>query len=275
MAVLLPTTTEELLRNLADIPEAKIMAGGTDLLVRLRASGDTSDIICLEKLTKFQGITVQDNTVRIGAGTTLTAIHDNEDIQRVLPLLHQASTVFASPLIRNMATIGGNICTASPAGDTLPALYLMDASVELISATGTRSMAIDAFIAGPGKTALKPGETVATIVIPIPEEFNVHHFEKVGQREALAIAVVSMAGMIATENGVVTKARFAWGSVGPTIVMSDEVDNVLIGKKLTLTTLREASAIAQNAVSPISDVRASADYRRQVAGNLLLRFAVL
>jgi len=276
MNVLLPNTVAALHQHLVDQPEARIMAGGTDLLVRLRAASTTPEtLICLEKIDELKEIVIQESSIRIGAGATLSDIHANKDITAHLPLLHQAASVFASPLIRNMATIGGNVCMASPAGDSLPALYVMEALVELISSNGTRTLPLEEFIQGPGKNDLQSGEILSAIIIPIPEGFSVHHFEKVGQREALAIAVVSMAGMVALDKGVITKARFAWGSVGPTIMRSKEVEDALIGQKMTLSVLRKVSELAKKAVTPISDVRASADYRRQVAGNLLLRLAAL
>jgi xanthine dehydrogenase FAD-binding subunit len=283
MAVLLPTELDELLDLLArpTATPARIMAGGTDLLVRLRASGDDpGDILCLERIPVLRAIDITATAqgapaVRIGAATPLTAIESSEPIRERLPLLHRAARAFASPQVRAMATIGGNICTASPAGDTLPALYAMDAEVELTSPDGRRTLPIDRFITGPGGNALKTGELLTSILVPVPEGCAVHHFEKVGRRAAMAIAVVSLAALVAVENGAVTRARFAWGSVGPTIVRCREAEELLADKPLTLTALTKAAEAARDAMAPISDVRASADYRRQVAGNLLLRLAAL
>jgi len=276
MSVQMPEDINALWATIADLPEAMLMAGGTDLLVRLRAQGKTTpDIICLENVRELQSITESKGTIRIGAVTTLADLHQNELIRDKLPLLHHAASRFASPLIRNMATIGGNVCTASPAGDTLPALHVMEASVELVSAQGTRTMPVEKFIQGPGRTAMKQGEIMAALHVPVPKGFTIHHFEKVGQRQALAIAMVSLAALVALQDGVITEARLAWGSVGPTVIRDRDVEKGLAGGKLTLTTLRKAAEHARKTVSPISDVRASADYRRQVAGNLLLRLATL
>jgi xanthine dehydrogenase FAD-binding subunit len=196
-------------------------------------------------------------------------------VRDFLPLLHRAAGVFASPTVRNMATIGGNLCTASPAGDALPPLYVMNASVELRSPRGERSVPVDRFITGPRQTCLHRDELVTAVSVPIPLGFDIHHFEKVGQRAAQAIAVVSMAGLVALDGATVRRARFAWGSVGPGIVRCPQAEKLLEGQPLTLTSLRAAAAAVGSAVTPISDVRASADYRRQVAGNLLLRLAAL
>jgi xanthine dehydrogenase FAD-binding subunit len=261
-------------------PDARIMAGGTDLLVRLRACGQMPEtLVCLERVAELRRIetleTVSGPAVRIGAATTITDLLRSDTVRARLPLLHRAATVFASPLVRNSATLGGNLCTASPAADTLPALHVLNASVELHSPRGTRILPIPHFVTGPGRTALEPGELLTSVLVPIPRSVGIQHFEKVGQRQALAIAVVSLAALLVLENGIVREARLAWGSVGPTIVRSPEAEAVLRGRRLTLTTLRAAAQAARQAVSPISDVRASADYRREVAGNLLLRLASL
>ena len=171
-----------------------------------------------------------------------------------------------------MGTIGGNICTASPAGDSLPALYVLQAEVELCTEKTTRYLPIHDFIIGPGETRLRRGEILRGIRVEKPSGFNAHHFEKIGQRKAMACATASMACMLRlSPSGVAERARLAWGSVGPTIVMSSAVENLLIGKKLTQKNLEIAAKAARQTVSPIDDIRASSDYRKRVAGNLLLR----
>jgi xanthine dehydrogenase FAD-binding subunit len=173
-----------------------------------------------------------------------------------------------------MGTIGGNICTASPAGDTLPALYAMKAEVELLSRAGARRAPLEEFITSPGATALQSAEIISAVWVKKPEEFNLHHFEKVGLRSALACSVVSFAALLRlTPDKVVEKVSLAWGSVGPTVFRCAAAEEALAGKRLCMESLREAADIIRNAVSPISDVRADADYRRTVAGNLMLRLA--
>ena len=172
-----------------------------------------------------------------------------------------------------MGTIGGNICTASPAADTLPPLYVMAAELEIRSKEDSRRVSPIDFISGPGKTSLKRGEIVYAVRVKKAPEYNFHRFEKVGQRKALAIAVVSLAATLrVSDSGKVEKARLAWGSVGPTVVTSPEVEEALIGQPLSLAGLQKAVSLAREAVCPIDDVRASASYRRSVAGNLLWRF---
>ena len=276
MKVHLPESLECLWDLLDRDPQAGIMAGGTDLLVRLRARKERlSAVICLERLSPLKTIDPLDQALRIGSGVTLTRILESNHVQTHLPLLHKSVASLGSPLVRNMATLGGNICTASPAGDTLPALYILGAKLSLISARGSRLLPVESFIQGPGKTALAKGEILESVIIPFPEGFDVQHFEKLGQRNALAISVVSFAALIRIQDKRVQTAKFAWGSVGPTIVRCPEAENVLEGKALTLSNLLCAADLARAAVNPITDVRAGADYRRRVAGNMVLRLAAL
>jgi xanthine dehydrogenase FAD-binding subunit len=183
MQVLLPESIDALLDLLAGDPACRVMGGGTDLLVHLRAAAQMPDtIVCLERIAELKGVTVEGDAVRIGGATTITGLLDSSVVREKLPLLHRAAGVFASPIVRNMATIGGNICTASPAGDTLPPLYVMNASVELRSAGNVRTVPLEGFISGPRRVDLRPGELLTAVMVPVPTGFGVHHFEKVGQR---------------------------------------------------------------------------------------------
>ncbi len=274
MIFLTPRTLYELWEMTAAHPDYRFMAGGTDLMVRLRQNPRPSlALIGLENIRDFRGIEEKGGNIHIGAATPLTELLNSPPVKHRLGVLHQACKVLGSPLIRNMATLGGNICTASPAGDTLPALYVLKARLNLMSRQGNREIPISDFIRHPGHTDLKPGEILHSVIVPIPDAYHVHHFEKVGQRNALAIAVVSLAALLEMETGVVRNARLAWGSVGPTIVQSREVEQALEGGPLSLSRLSAAAATARRVVSPISDIRASQTYRREVAGNLLLRLA--
>jgi xanthine dehydrogenase FAD-binding subunit len=275
--VLMPTFLDELWRQWEQRPEADLYHGGTDLLVRLRnGRGNPPALICLERVAELKKVEDSGDRIYIGAGLTHQEILDAPVIQNGLSILAKAVSMLGSPPIRHMGTIGGNIVTASPAGDTLPPLYCCDAEVELASSNGSRRMPLNLFIIGPGKTALEPGEILLGVDVPKADYYNIHHFEKVGSRKALAIAVVSLAALIHVDDDcIVQKARMAWGSVGPMIVMSDKVESFLIGKPLADDTLIQAAELIRQAVNPISDVRATADYRSQVAANLIRRLAVV
>lgn len=272
-----PDTLDELFRLQQQHPDAHLMAGGTDLLVTLRhGPQDKRAIIGLERIDELRRIDeLPDNGVSIGAAVTFSSIAASRLLKARYSLLTQAAATVGGPAIRTMASIGGNIVTASPAADSLPALYLLDAQLELCSATGRRTVAIDEFISGPRRTLLQPGEIISRIILPPAAAWNLQLFEKVGRRKSLAIAVASLATLLRlTDDGTVTEARFAWGSVGPTVLRCAEAEQALIGKALSEDTLNTAALLVQQAARPIDDIRASAEYRRTVAGNLLLRLIV-
>jgi CO/xanthine dehydrogenase FAD-binding subunit len=180
----------------------------------------------------------------------------------------------ASPPIRHAGTIGGNIVTASPAGDTLPALYVLGAEVQISSEGRSRRLPLASFIRGPASVDLEPGEILTGVWLQKTLGWNVHHYEKIGRRKAQACAIASMAAILEmSDEGRIEKARLAWGSVGPTVVMSAAAEECIKGRNLCLETLKPAVKLIQAAVSPIDDVRAGAEYRRTVAGALLLRLA--
>lgn len=273
MEVFQPHTLMDLLALLGDHPDAALLAGGTDLLPRMRSGvAAPRKIIFLDGIGVLAGVTEEADAIRIGARTTLSRLIEDAVIRERLPALAAAVRVLGSPPIRNMATIGGNIVTASPAGDTLPPLYALGAEVELLSPRGARRVPVREFITGPGATLLEPGEVLAEVRIPKPCKWNVQHFEKVGNRNALAIAVASLAALLKISgDGVVEKASLAWGSVAPTVLACPEAEAALVGKPLGRESLERAADAARRAARPITDLRAAAETRRILTGNLLLR----
>ncbi len=271
--VYLPKSLKAVFEILSGEPSARLFAGGTDLLVRLWAQRkDEGSLICLEGVDELRGVSDSDGEVRIGAGTTHSEVIASGLIRACFPLLGEAVRHIGAPAVRNMGTIGGNICTASPAGDTLPPLYILDADVELRSPQGGRRMPVSGFVTGPGRTGLRPGEVLIAVWIKKDHGFNFHHFEKVGQRRAMAISVASLAFAACLDtHGIVANARCAFGSVAPTVFTSEAVDGCFSGNPMNEGVLRAAAALVREGVSPISDVRGSQEYRRYVAGNLLLR----
>ncbi|MBI4773714.1 MAG: xanthine dehydrogenase family protein subunit M [Deltaproteobacteria bacterium] len=271
--LLSPRNPDELWRAMESHPDAVPFAGGTDVFVRLRKGlMAPRALLCLDRIEELKGIEDHGSHLFIGAGTTHSTALAHPLVIQFLPVLAHALRVLGSPPIRNMGTIGGNIVTASPAGDTLPPLYALGAEVELRSREGSRRCPIHEFIIGPGKTILAKNEILSGVRVRKADRYNVHHFEKVGLRNALAIALVSMAALLRiSDSGEIQEVSLAWGSVGPTVVRSPEAEQILLGKTLDLRTLENAGAIVRKAVAPIDDVRAGSDYRRQVAGNLLLR----
>ncbi len=266
-----PKDLAELWPLLAD--GAVAMAGGTDLLARRRGNAP-SLVACLEGIESLRGITEQAGVIRLGACETHARLLRHPFVSDRLPVLAKALAVLGSPLIRNMGTLGGNIVTASPAGDTLAPLYALDVEVELTSRQGTRRTPLVEFITGPGRTGLERGEIVSAVYVTPADTDAVQHFEKVGRRKALAISVVSLAAVILTDAaGVVTQARLAVGSAGPTVIRCVQAEAALTGRALDREALQQAGKAVREEIAPQDDLRASAAYRREVAGNLLMRLA--
>jgi CO/xanthine dehydrogenase FAD-binding subunit len=274
--VSLPRTLNDLWQILRDEPRSTLYAGGTDLLVKMRSGLiQPLHLVCLERIDELKAVEDREEEIFIGSCTTFTKLLQSPLIRKHFPVLINGLKILGSPPLRNMATIGGNIVTASPAGDTLPPLHVLRAELELKRRDSSRRVPIRDFFKGPGETILTPGEVLTAIWLKKCSDFDRHHYEKVGQRKALAIAVVSLAALLrVSDGGIVKEARLAWGSVAPTVVTSAEVEAILIGNRLSRQVLEKAAQLARTIVKPIDDLRASADYRRQVAGNLLLRLGL-
>jgi CO/xanthine dehydrogenase FAD-binding subunit len=268
-----PQTLEEAWKLLDKPGSPRVYTGGTDLLVQLRNGFVHADyLICLDRMEDFQGVTEDGDNIIIAAGSTHSSIMEDPIASKYCRVLTLAQKTLGSPPIRNMGALGGNIVNASPAGDTLGPLFILEADVELGAKSGFRTMPIAEFIQGPGKTAIKENEILTRVIIPKPEGFQIHHFEKVGLRKGQACAVASLAALMdITPKGEINDIRLAWGSVGPKVVRSKELEDSLKGEPLNRETMEAAIPEVEEIISPMDDIRAGAKYRRIVAGNLLMR----
>ena len=177
------------------------------------------------------------------------------------------------PQIQNRGTLGGNIANASPAGDTFPPLAVYEANVNVLSASGQRSIPFLAVFAGVKKTTLKPGELIASVDIPLMKKKPTRTlFRKVGTRQAQAISKTAAAGLLWLEGGVVSELRFALGSVAPTVRRLKTMEEFVKGKKLTAETIEKAASLVDIDISPIDDIRSTRRYRLEVSKNILRRF---
>lgn len=251
----------------------KILAGGTDVLVQAKeikpAFERMIDITAIEEL---RGITVTPKKISIGAATSLTEVMNHPEIRAEFPALVMAIELFASPQIRNRATLSGNLANASPAGDTIPALYACAAVLTLRGRGGKRLVPATEFILAPRKTLLAPDEIIFEITLPRASGEHLGAFIKMGQRKSLAISK-TMVAVASTETraGIVKRIGIALGAVAPTIIRLPEAENEIVGKKITPELAKRARAIAENAVRPIDDIRSTADYRRKVSGVIVER----
>ncbi len=270
-----PRELDELWELLRQEPASVLYAGGTDLLAQMRSGlPSPTSLICLERIESLKGVREEGDHVVIGAATTHSQLLESPLICKEFPVLSQALSALGSPPIRHMGTIGGNIVTASPAADSLPPLTVLRAEVEVCTSSGSRRVPLPEFVLGPGTVDLHRGEVMTRVWVSKATGFNVHHYEKVGRRKSQACGVASIAALLELSNsGTIERARLAWGCVGPTVVESPAVEQALVGKPLTAGTFKAVAGMVEQAVSPIDDIRASAEYRRLVAGSLLQRLA--
>jgi CO/xanthine dehydrogenase FAD-binding subunit len=254
-----------------------ILAGGTDLMPQSRGpkSRLQSTLMNIRRIPDMRGIAATDKAIRIGALTTITDLRDSSLVRERLAALWQASDQFASDQIRNAGTIGGNICNASPAGDTLVPLLVLDAQVVLASkpngTLATRTMPLADFLLGPGKTALKPTEILTAVDLPAPPKGHVSAFFKFGTRPALDISVISIGFSAVREGGRLNRVRVAFGAVAPRPIRSAAAEAALEGKALDDATIAAVVAAVGSEIHPISDVRATDWYRREMVQNMLER----
>ena len=253
-------------------PGSLPIAGGTDLLVKMRGGLlAPKELIDISNVSELRGIRLSDTHIEIGAAVTEEEIRRHPAIVGDAPLLADVLGELGSVQIRNRGTLGGNLVNASPAADSAIPLLLYGAEVRVASQTGSRPISLSELFVGPGKTSLQPGELVVSIRLPRTGEIWFPFFHKVGKRRALTISIASVGSLLRVESGRIAEARFAAGSVAPTPLRLTHVEHLLKGAELNDRTILDAAAAAAANVSPISDVRATGEYRRLVVAELVER----
>jgi len=262
-----PETLREALTLLsAHAPRGKPLAGGTNLVVEMRVGHHQGkSMVDLTRLQELRGIQAQNGHIVIGGGTTVSELLSNPLIANHAAPLRQSAAVFANPLIRNRATVAGNLVDSSPAADLAPPLLALGAEVELVSQEHTRWVPLDEFMVGVRKTLIQPDELMRSIRWSKPPERSAGAFYKVGLRKADAISVLSVAMMVACDtSGRCTLARIALGALAPRPLRAYEAEKALLGRPLQAEGIAEAARLAAEATRPISDIRGTADYRKRV-----------
>jgi len=253
--------------------KASPLAGGTNLVVDMR-SGRSSPalLVNINDLPELHEISLVGGELKIGGTVTIAELQAHPLVKTYCPVLVAAAEVFANPLVRNRATLGGNLVDASPAADCAPPLLALDAEVELVSLAGSRRVRLDDFFTGVRKTVVQPDEILAAVYLPAGKPGTVSAFYKIGLRKADAIAVVSAAIWIETgPDHRCKKARIALGSVAPRPMRAVQAETSLEGSLLTAQAIQQVGRLAAAEVSPISDLRASADYRRKMVEVVVCR----
>ncbi len=263
---LAPRRLDEALRAMAD-GDATVLCGGTDLAPQTESGARhyQSTLLNIRRVEGLDAIETQGDEIRIGAAATVSAIRRNTELAQIAPVLAAAADHFASEQIRNAASVGGNLCNASPASDMAPPLLVLDASVELAcwqgGAVRTRRVPLDKFFVSPGKTVKKPEELLTAVVFNRPAPDAVGKFRKSGPRPGLEISTVSVALGARVADGRLSGVRVAMGSIAPTPLRARHVEAALEGRQLDAATIAAAVAATQQDAKPIDDVRASAWYR--------------
>jgi carbon-monoxide dehydrogenase medium subunit len=266
-----PRSVEEACRLLADDPKAYPLAGGTDLLVHIkRWQKQPSAVVNLKAIPGLSEIRAEDSRIRIGALTSLNRLIAHPAIAAEYPVLPYTALFMGSPAIRNLATVGGNLCNASPAADLPPVLLVLDAEVAMVGPWGSRRLPLREFFTGPGKAALAPGEILTEVSFARRAGWAVR-YERLDVRRAMDIAIAGAAVALRMEGRRCAEARVALAAVAPTPIRVPEAEAALVGRELTEGTLALAAALAREAARPIDDIRASAYYRREMVAMLVRR----
>lgn len=269
-----PRAVPEALKLLAETERSLPLAGGTNVLVNMkRAPLETDLVVDLSRLEELQGIAADNGKIRLGAAVTFAQLLEwRAGNAAVEGLFAPMCAAFAGPLIRNLATLGGNLCDASAAADASPPLLALDAVVELDSAAdGPRALPLPEFFQGVRKTARRPGELMTGIAFDRPHDNERRYYYKLGKRKADAISIVSVAMTLCLEQGKVERARIALGAVAPVAMRAGAAESILQGEPLSDAAIAAAATAAAKEARPIDDFRAGGAYRRRMVETLVRR----
>jgi carbon-monoxide dehydrogenase medium subunit len=272
-----PTSIAEALHTLAGAGGARPLAGGTDLLVQARLGlGATEHAVDLKSIPELMTLTLDDAGLRLGAAVPAAQITGHAGIGQWFPGFQEAVGLIGSSQVQGRCSAGGNLCNASPAADSVPALIANRGVCHITGPTGNRTVAAEDFTTGPGSHCLAPGEILVALELPAPPPRTADAYLRLIPRTEMDIAVAG-AGVSITldENGVCSAARVCIGAVAPTARLVPDAAAALVGSTLDEQSLRAAGDAASAAASPISDKRGTADYRRKVVGVLVRRAAAI
>ena len=253
--------------------EAKVIAGGTDVMADIKYKEEPGCLVNIKKIPGLGAIQENGGSLRIGPLVTIHELELNKLVREKLPVLWEASHQFASLQIRNTATIGGNICRASPSGETLTPLLVLEAKAKIAFAEGEKSEPFATFFQGPGKSSVGAKGLLTEINVPYPPAGSKGVYLKHAVRGAMDIAMVGVAVLLTPDAGknTVQEVRIGLGAVAPTPIRASKTEALLRGKPLTAALLKEAGALAATEASPISDQRSSAENRRWIVEALTRR----
>ncbi len=266
-----PRTLQEAVEFKQKQRNVTVVAGGTDISVQMNKEHiEPKCVMSLTNLDELDFIELKKQKVKVGAGVTWTKL--GEFCQQHLPQLSEIISLFASRQIRNAGTLAGNIANASPIADSLPFLHVIEAEIELSGTKSSRWVNINRFYHGYKNTEMTPDELITSIRWNLPEPEGVLKLYKVSKRKDLDISTFTAGILLKLKNGKINKARLAYGGVGPVVLRLPKTERYMQGKPVTATIFQQAGSMASEEISPISDVRASTDYRSQLAENIMMKF---
>lgn len=271
-----PKSAEEVVQLLAGKNgDARILAGGTDLLVQMREGRRKAKLIVdIKNIPELTQITFDSvNGLRIGAAATCTQVCSDANKNKLFPGLVDAVRLIGGVQIQNRASVGGNLCNASPAADAIPALIVHEAVCHITGSNGTRTLPVEEFCIAPGKNAMQSGEFLISISVPVPKERFGANYLRFIPRNEMDIAVVGAgAGVVLDADGKrFVSARIALGAVAPTPLLASEAGAFLTGKEITHENVKEAARMAQTIAKPITDLRGTAEHRKHLVAVLVER----
>ncbi len=269
-----PSTLQDAVALLAGNKNSRALAGGTDLLVQMRLEMISPDLLVdIKNIDGMRDIVAEDGGYRIGAAVSGAELGEHAGVKALWPGVVEATEVIGSTQVQGRATMVGNLCNASPAADSVPAMIAADAVAHIVGPDGERDCPVIDIPAGPGKTTLALGEVVTSIFLPARADNSGDAYLRFIPRTEMDIAVVSAGVSLTLENGVCTTARVAIGAVAPTALLVDEAAAVLIGSKLDDATLESLAQTVSAAAKPISDRRGTAEFRKKTVGVMAKRAA--
>ncbi len=272
-----PASVDEAVGLMLADPGARVLAGGTDLLVQCRAGvRRPTAFIDVKRIPELLDITIDAQELRLGAATPAAVICEHQQLRQRWPGLAEAAALIGSTQIQGRGSVGGNLCNASPAADTPCSLIVSEATCLIAGPQGRRTVAVEAFISGPGRNVLASGELLVAIVLPVPAPSTADAYLRLTPRSEMDIAVVGAAVRVTLDaTGRCTAARVALAAVAPTPILVPDAAQALIGTTMDAAALDRAAEAARAAAKPIDDKRGTVAYRRQVAGVLTKRAAAI
>lgn len=270
-----PSTVDEATRLIGEIGQtAALLAGGTDLLVNMKmGKALPKDVVSLSRIEELRSVTRDQGSLTLGACVTAGELKEQEEIKAEFNGLCESAGSLGSPLIRNLATVGGNIVTARPAADLPPSLMAYGASVLLKNEKGERIIPLEEFFKGPGQTIIEPEEILCAVILKEPPPYSGGGYVKLGVRKALEISLVNVAAFVALDgpSGPIQEAKIVLGSVAPIPIRSPSAEAVLMGERPDDALFEKAGNAASKDAKPIDDFRGSAEYRREMVKVLTKR----